>query len=102
MRLKQAGAYALIALTAFTITGTLATRGLKDVLSALSWGAYLPLAIATAAAITDLKGIIVALLAITVLITIPSGMPEFARAILPIGAGIILGTAIRVGIKESQ
>ena len=74
----------------------------KDVLSALSWGAYLPLAIATAAAITDLKGIIVALLAITVLITIPSGMPEFARAILPIGAGIILGTAIRAGIKESQ
>lgn len=100
MKLKQAGAYALISLTVFTILGMLATRGLKDVLHALSWGAYLPLSIATAAAIMDLKGLIVGLVGLTILMTVPTGMQEFAHAILPTGAGIILGSAIRAGIKE--
>ena len=101
MRLQRTLAYALIVLTLVTLASMLVTKGgLKDILAALSWGSYVPLALATAAAITDQKGLVIALVIITILIVIPTTLQAFVRAVLPIGAGIALGTGLRAAIKE--
>ena len=103
MRLQRTLAYALIELTLVTLASKLVTKGgLKEILGALSWGSYVPLAIATAAAITDQKGLVIALVIITILIVIPTSLQAFARAILPTGAGILLGTGLRMAIKEGS
>lgn len=103
MKLVRTLALALIILLALLLTNALVEqRTARAILAMLSFGAYLPVSLATAAAMTNVKGVAIGVLLITMITVIPCSMTVFAHAIVPVGAGILLGTALQHAINESR
>jgi len=95
-------AYAAIILAGLLLLHTLVTaQGFTAVLRIIGYGAYLPFALTTAAAITRQRGIIIAITLIVVLSIVPCTLHVFATAVAPIGAGILTGIALQHAIRDT-
>ena len=102
MKLARTLAHALIVLAVVLVVAAFATRGFATVLKQLGFASYLPFALATAAAVNNQKGLLVATILVTILAIIPCAIAALAHALLPIGAGILLGTAVQRGMQEAR
>ena len=101
MKLGRALVHTLIILAVATIGASIATRGFAIVLHHLSFGSFLPFALATAAAMNNQKGLLIATAGVTVLAIIPCSIQLLAHAVLPIGIGVLLGTGVQRAIRET-
>ncbi|MGK2855970.1 MAG: hypothetical protein ACSLFQ_02060 [Thermoanaerobaculia bacterium] len=102
MKLLRALTHALIILAIALISSAFATRGIALILRHVSFGAFLPLAFSTAACINNQRGLLVATLALTIAAVIPCSVQHLAEALVPIGAGVLLGVAINRALTETQ
>ncbi|HEX8171004.1 MAG TPA: hypothetical protein VF824_10735 [Thermoanaerobaculia bacterium] len=74
---------------------------LVSVLNFLSAGWYIILALVTSAAMHNQKSVVIAICTLVSLGSAPfASMDDFAHTIVPIGVGILLGTALRPAIRE--
>jgi hypothetical protein len=62
----------------------------------------LPFAFSTAACINNQRGLLVATLVLTIAAVIPCSVQHLAEALVPIGAGVLLGIAINRALTETQ
>src|SRR3954453_17163811 len=98
MNLLRSLTHALIILTVALITSAFATRGIATILGYLRFGSFLPFALATAPVINHQRGLLITTLAVTIAVILPCTIDELARALVPIGAGVLLGVAIQRAI----
>ncbi len=102
MKFLRTLAYALIILAILlVISETVHRPGFAMLLGYLSFGSYVPFALATAAAINGQRGIVVAVVILAILSIIPCSIERFAHAVVPIGVGILAGEALRIALKEA-
>ena len=74
---------------------------LINVLNFLSAGWYITLALVTSAAMHNQKSLVLAICILVPLGSAPfASIDDFAHTIVPIGVGILLGTALRPAIRE--
>jgi heme/copper-type cytochrome/quinol oxidase subunit 1 len=103
MKVLRTLAYAAIILAGLLILSSLVkAQGFAAVLGIIGYGAYLPFSLTAAAAITNQRGIIITISIIVLLSTVPCTMQDFARAIAPLGVGILSGIALQYAIRESS
>lgn len=103
MKVLRTLAYAAIILAGLLILSSLVkAEGFAAVLRVIGFGAYFPFALATAAAITNQRGILIATALIMLLSVVPCTVHELARAVAPIGIGILGGVALQHAIHESR
>lgn len=93
-------AHALIILAVMLITAALATRGLRTILEQVGFASFIPFALATAAATNNHKPLLISTIAITILLLIPCSISRLAHALVPIGAGILLGVALNKALTQ--
>jgi len=103
MKVLRTLAYAAIILAGLLILSSLVkAQGFTAVLGIIGYGAYLPFSLTTAAAITNQRGIVITISIIVLLSIIPCTLQDFARAVAPIGIGILTGIALQHAIHESR
>lgn len=103
MNVLRTLAYAAIILAGLLVLSSLVKApGFAAVLGIIGYGAYLPFSITAAAAITNQRGIIITIALIVLFSIVPCTMQEFARAVAPIGIGILTGIALQHAILESR
>jgi hypothetical protein len=101
MKVLRTLAYAAIILAALLIlTSLVKAEGFTTVLRVIGFGAYFPFALTAAAVITNQRGVLIATAVIVVLSMVPCTMPELARAVAPIGIGMLVGMAAQHAIRE--
>jgi hypothetical protein len=104
MRIVRALTFALIAWAVLLVLNGLAGSGppaYRHLLTWLGWGAFLPAALSFGGAITGQKGLVLLTLFFVVLGIFPTDLQHFARALAPIGLGILAGAACRAVLEES-
>lgn len=103
MKILRTLAYAAIILAGLLIVSSLVKApGFAAVLGIIGYGAYLPFSLTAAAAITNQRGILIATALIVLLSVVPCTVQELARAVAPIGIGILGGVALQHAIRESR
>lgn len=103
MKFLRTLAYALIILAVLLVVSETVHRpGFAMLLRYLAFGSYVPFALATAAAINGQRGIVVAVVLISILAIIPCSIDTLAHAVVPIGAGILAGEALRIALHEAS
>ena len=76
--------------------------GYRTVLRFLAPGSYLPLAVALSAALHAQRGIMIILVGLIMIGIWPFTINDLARWLVPVGAGIILGSLLEIVIRESH
>jgi hypothetical protein len=103
MNVLRTLAYAAIILAGLLILSSLVKApGFAAVLGIIGYGAYLPFSLTAAAAITNQRGILITIALIVLLSIVPCTLQEFARAVAPIGIGLLTGIALQHAIRESR
>jgi hypothetical protein len=103
MKVLRTLAYAAIILAGLLILSSLVkAQGFVAVLRVIGFGAYFPFALTAAAAITNQRGILIATALIVLLSVVPCTVQELARAVAPLGIGILGGVALQYAIRESS
>jgi hypothetical protein len=103
MRSARTLTYALVILAAaHLLTLTVKVPAVVFLLTHAGFGGFIPLALATAAGITNDKAVLLGTVALALLVAIPGPTERLASALLPIGLGIVIGTLIGRGIREAK
>lgn len=103
MKVLRTLAYAAIILAGLLVLSSLVkAQGFAAILGIIGYGAYLPFSLTAAAAITNQRGIIITIALIVLLSIVPCTLQDLARAVAPIGIGILTGIALQHAIRESS
>gem|GEM_PF-4813272 len=95
-------AYALIALAVSYFVAFFRAPAIQFLATQLGYAAGLPWAASVACGITRDRVTLIALVTILVLFIAPSGVHALARALVPVGAGLVIGQLIGQGIREER
>jgi hypothetical protein len=76
--------------------------GLGFISEALSPGAFLPFAASVAAGLNNHKSLVFLIIGMIIVFGWPFDLPEFARQLLPVAAGVIVGAGGRRLLMENQ
>jgi hypothetical protein len=91
--------HALITWAAVNILSGVLARvpdtGLRDALALVSAGVFIPFSLSVSAGLHNQRMLIVVVLVLTLLIAWPFHTDNAARLIIPIPAGLLVGTALR-------
>jgi hypothetical protein len=105
MRLVRALVFSLICWSVLLLLDGLAANGPVAYRHVLVWlagnSAFLTVSIAFGGAVTNQKGLVIALLLFVCLGVFPADLPHLARALAPIGLGILAGVGVRGLLEES-
>jgi hypothetical protein len=94
--------YALIALTGSYAIAFLRAPAIQFLAQHLSYAAGLPWAASLACGITRDRVALIVLVAVLVLFVAPNGIQNLAQALVPVGAGLVIGHFIGLGIREER
>jgi hypothetical protein len=95
--------FALVFLAiAHVLALTLNVPAITFLLTHAAFGGYLPLSLATAAGITNDRGVLLGTVVLVLIFAIPGPITAVANALWPIGLGIVVGTLIGKAIREAK